>query len=143
MSRRLRGAIVVFALLTLAEVGDVIGLVLTLRDPGPAAAQLGITVPYQMVRAIVLLLLASQIAIGAIIALVGLLLRRWIGFRVGALLCSVGCIIYGGFQLISAIVQLGSIPLALVGIIYTALGWLTFWLGNSPVPAAPAPRSEL
>lgn len=139
MTSRLKIALAVFALLSLAEVGDVIGLVLTLQNPGPAAAAIGISPAAQKVRAIVLLLLASQVAFGSLLAVGGLLRRRWLAFRVGALLAGVGCLIYGGFQLISAAVQLHSLAIALVGVIYAGLGWLSYWLANSPASAPPAP----
>jgi hypothetical protein len=136
MSTRLKVATVLFALLALIEVADTIRLVLTLGNPAPVAAQLGIKPNAVYVRAIVLLLLAIQIALGSIIAVSGLVRRRWVSFRLGALVASVGCVIYGSFQLVSALLQLKSIAFAALGLAFLAVGLLAYWLARSPVAPA-------
>src|ERR671912_144293 len=67
---------VLFGLMFLAEAGDLYGLVLTLADPVPAADRFGITASAEVLRSIVLLILALVICLGALLALVGLLARR-------------------------------------------------------------------
>lgn len=133
MSSRLRIAVVVFALMALIELGDSIALTLMLRDRVAAAAALGTTPAIVAVHAIVLLLLAIQIVIGSLIALLGLLRQRWVNFRMGGLLAATGYVVSGGFQVLSALLLIKNSWYALAGVVYIALGVLAFWLARSPV----------
>jgi hypothetical protein len=133
MTRRLRLGLWFFAALAILEVGDLVGLIITLRDPGPAADMLGISRNGQIVRAIVLVLLAGQVVLGSLMAAFNLVRRNWLWFRMGGLLTSVGLVIYGGFQIISAVVQLGNVAVAVIGAVYVALGLLAFYFARSPV----------
>jgi hypothetical protein len=55
-------AIIIFGLFALAEIGDLIGLVITLANPAQAAAILGITPRAETIRAIILVALALWFA---------------------------------------------------------------------------------
>jgi hypothetical protein len=136
MSRRSMIAAATFAVMGLAEIGDAIGLIITLSDPAPVAAQLGISTRAEIVRAAILLALALAIAADAALALVGLLTRRSLLFALGALNCALFYVVYGVYQCISALAQLGSPAFAAVGLVYIGLGALAFWLGRTAFPTA-------
>ena len=136
MSRRSSIAAAIFALMGLAEIGDAIGLIITLSDPAPAAAQVGISTRAEIVRAAILLALALAIAADAALALAGLLARRSLLFSLGALNCALFYAVYGLYQCISGIVQLGSPSIAAVGLAAIGLGALAFWLGRTAFPAS-------
>jgi hypothetical protein len=136
MSRRSIIAATAFALMTLAEIGDAIGLIITLADPAPVAAQLGISTRAEIVRASLLLGLALAIAADAALALAGLLTRRSLLFALGALNCALFYVVYGVYQCISALAQLGSPAIAATGLVYIGLGALAFWLGRTAFPSS-------
>src|SRR4051794_449009 len=131
--RRRTFATVVFGLMALAEIGDVVGLAITLANPAQVAAQHGISVRAETVRAIILLVLGLVIALNALIATAGLLMRQSLLFAMGALSCAGVLIVYGAYQLVSALAQLHSPLLAIVGLAYIGLGALAFWLGRRTV----------
>jgi hypothetical protein len=135
MNGRLKAAIAFFAVITLLEIGDLVGLIMTLIEPEPIAAMLGITVQVQRLRAVVFLLLAGQAALGSAIALYGLLRHQWQVFRLGTMFGAVGLLLYGVFQIISTAIWLQSLPFILVGGLYIGLGILAIWFGRSPVAA--------
>src|SRR4051794_23404557 len=122
--RRRTFATVVFGLMALAEIGDVVGLAITLANPAPVAAQLGISVRAETVRAIILLVLGLVIALNALIATSGLLMRQPLIFSLGALSCAGVYVVYAVYQTISALAQLHSPILAIVGLVYIGLGVL-------------------
>jgi hypothetical protein len=101
-------AMALFGLMFLVEAGDLYGLVLTLADPVPAADRFGITANAEVLRSAVLLILALAICFGALLALVGLLVRRPALFHASALLCAIGYLVYGLCQVADGALQLGS-----------------------------------
>lgn len=143
MNRRL-GAIVFFGLVALAEIGDLVGLVITLGDPTAAAAQLGISVRAETIRAIILLALALLIVLNSVVALVGALVRNALMVQFGALMAGAGLGLYGVYQIGSALLQHGQLVFAGVGAIYVLLGFVAFWLARARLvhPASLA-RSQM
>ena len=124
-------AMVLFGLMFLAEAGDLYGLVLTLADPGPAADRFGITAGAEVLRSTVLLILALVVFFGALFALVGLFARRPALFHAGALVCAIGYLVYGLFQVVGGALQLGSAIVVVAGLIYVVLGVLAYAMHRS------------
>jgi hypothetical protein len=120
-----------FGLMFLVEAGDLYGLVLTLADPVPAADRFGITANAEVLRSAVLLILALAICFGALLALVGLLVRRPALFHASALLCAIGYLVYGLFQVADGALQLGSAVVVVAGLIYVMLGGLAYAMHRS------------
>jgi hypothetical protein len=122
---------VLFGLMFLAEVGDLYGLVLTLADPVAEADRFGITASAEVLRSTVLLILALVVCFGALLALVGLLVRRPALFHASALLCAIGYLVYGLFQVADGALQLGSAVVVVAGLIYVMLGGLAYAMHRS------------
>ena len=119
-------AMVLFGLMFLAEAGDLYGLVLTLADPGPAADRFGITTGAEVLRSTVLLVLALVVFFGALLALVGLFVRKPELFHTSALVCAIGYLVYGLVQVADGALQLGSAIVVVAGLIYVVLGGLAY-----------------
>ena len=124
-------AMVLFGLMFLAEAGDLYGLVLTLEDPVPTAERFGITTSAEVLRSTVLLILALAVCSGALLALVGLLLRRTRLFHRSALVCALGYVVYGLYQVADGALQLGSAVVVVAGLIYVVLGGLAYAMYRS------------
>jgi hypothetical protein len=124
-------AMVLFGLMFLAEVGDLYGLVLTLADPVPTADRFGITAGAEVARSAVLLILALIVCVGALLALVGLLLRRPTLFHRSALACALGYVVYGLYQVADGALQLGSVVVVVAGLIYVVLGGLAYAMNRT------------
>jgi hypothetical protein len=124
-------AMALFGLMFLVEAGDLYGLVLTLADPVPAADRFGITANAEVLRSAVLLILALAICFGALLALVGLLVRRPALFHASALLCAIGYLVYGLFQVADGALQLGSAVVVVAGLIYVMPGGLAYAMHRS------------
>ena len=124
-------AIGLFGLMFLAEAGDIYGLVLTLADPGPAADRFGIAAGTEVVRSSVLLLLALAVASGALLALAGLLANRPALFHRSALVCAIGYLLYGLYQVADGALQVGSGIVVVAGLIYFILGGLAYAVHRS------------
>jgi len=122
---------VLFGLMFLAEVWDAYGLFLTLADPAPTAERFGISVGAEVVRTIILLILALIIALGALLAVVGLRARRPELFRQGALVCALGYVVYGLYQVAEGALQIGSVVVVIAGLIYVVLGGLAYAMHRS------------
>lgn len=119
-------AMVLFGLMFLAEVVDAYGLFMMLADPTPTAERFGITVGAEVLRTAVLLILALIVALGALLAVVGLRTRRPTLFRQGALACALGYIVYGIYQVADGALQIGSTVVVVAGLIYVVLGGLAY-----------------
>ena len=124
-------AMVLFGLMFLAQAGDLYGLVLTLEDPVPTAERFGITAAAEVLRNSVLLVLACVVCLGALLALVGLLLRRPTLFHRSALACALGYVVYGLYQVANGALQLGSVVVVVAGLIYVVLGGLAYAMNRS------------
>jgi hypothetical protein len=124
-------AMVLFGLMFLAEAGDIYGLVLTLADPVPAADRFGITASAEVLRSTVLLIMALAVCFGALLALVGLLARMPALFHTSALVCAIGYLVYGLFQVADGALQLGSAIVVIAGLIYVVLGGLAYGMYRS------------
>lgn len=115
-------AIALFGLMFLAEVGDIYGLFLTLDDPARAADRFGTSV---------LLLLALAVAMGALLALIGLLARRPTLFHRSARACALGYLVYGVYQVVDGALQVGSGIVVVAGMIYVVLGSIAYAMHRS------------
>lgn len=124
-------AIGLFGLMFLAEAGDIYGLVLTLADPVPAADRFGIAAGTEVVRSSILLLLALIVASGALLALAGLLARRPAFFHRSALVCALGYLLYGLYQVADGALQVGSGIVVVAGLIYVLLGGIAYAVHRS------------
>ena len=122
---------VLFGLMFLAEVGDLYGLVLTLADPVAEADRFGITASAEVLRSTVLLVMALAVCFGALLALVGLLARMPALFHTSALVCAIGYLVYGLFQVAVGALQLGSSIVLVAGMIYVVLGGLAYGMYRS------------
>jgi hypothetical protein len=124
-------AMALFGLMFLVEAGDLYGLVLALADPVPAADRFGITANAEVLRSAVLLILALAVCFGALLALVGLLVRRPTLFHTSALVCATGYLVYGLFQVADGALRLGSAVVVVAGLIYVMLGGLAYAMYRS------------
>ncbi|MBA2535671.1 MAG: hypothetical protein H0V21_11745 [Rubrobacter sp.] len=124
-------AIALFGLMFLAEAGDIYGLFLTLADPAHAADRFGIAVWTEVLRSSVLLLLALVVAMGALLALIGLLARRPALFHRSALACALGYLVYGVYQVADGALQVGSGIVVVAGMIYVVLGSIAYAMHRS------------
>ena len=106
-------------------------MVLTLADPGPAADRFGIAAGAEVVRSSVLLLLALAVACGALLALAGLLANRPTLFHRSALVCALGYLLYGLYQVADGALQVGSGIVVVAGLIYVILGGLAYAVHRS------------
>src|SRR5215207_2237198 len=106
---------VLFGLMFLAEAGDLYGLYLTLADPAPAADRFGITERAEMVRSGTLLILALVVCSGALLALV----------------CALGYVVYGLFQVADGALQVSSAIVVVAGLIYLVLGGIAYAMHQS------------
>jgi hypothetical protein len=97
----------------------------------PAADRFGITANAEVLRSAVLLILALAICFGALLALVGLLVRRPALFHASALLCAIGYLVYGLCQVADGALQLGSAVVVVAGLIYVMLGGLAYAMHRS------------
>jgi hypothetical protein len=122
---------VLFGLMFLAEAWDLYGLVLTLADPVPTAERFGITAGTEVLRSSVLLVLALVVCLGALLALVGLHLRRPTLFHRSALVCALGYVVYGLYQVADGALQVGSVVVVVAGLIYVVLGSLAYAMNRS------------
>ena len=124
-------AMVLFGLMFLAEAGDLYGLVLTLADPVPTADRFGITAGAELLRGSVLLSLALVVCLGALLATVGLLVKRSALFRRSVLACALGYVVYGLYQVADGTLQVGSTVVVFAGLIYVVLGGLAYAMYRS------------
>ena len=122
---------VLFGLMFLAEAGDLYGLVHTLADPVPTAERFEITAGAEVLRSSVLLVLALVVCLGALLAPIGLLLRRPTLFHRSALACALGYLVYGLYQVADGALQLGSVVVIVAGLIYVVLGGLAYAMNRS------------
>jgi len=127
-------AIAIFGLMFLAEAGDIFGLALTLADPQPAADRSGLAVGAEVVRHSVLLIFAVVVAGGALLAVVGLLARKPALYHRGALVCAVGYLVYGVFQVAGGALQVGAGTVVVAGLIYMMLGGIAYAMNRSVSP---------
>jgi hypothetical protein len=124
-------AMVLFGLMFLTEVGDLYGLFITLANPVPTAERFGIGAEAEVLRSSVHLILALVVCLGALLALVGLLLRSPALFHRGALACALGYVVYGLYQVADGALQLGSVVVVVAGLIYVVLGGLAYAMNRS------------
>jgi hypothetical protein len=124
-------AIAIFGLMFLAEAGDIYGLALTLSDPQTVADQFDLTSGTEVVRSSVLLVFALVVAIGALLAVVGLVARKPTLFHRSALACALGYVAYGLFQVADGVLQVGAGTVVVAGLIYMMLGGIAYAMNRS------------
>jgi hypothetical protein len=127
-------AIAIFGLMFLAEAGDIYGLVLTLADPELAADRFSIAANTEVVRSSVLLTFALVVAGGALLAVVGLLVRMPKLFHRSAVACAVGYLVYGLVQVADGALQVGAGIVVVAGLIYMVLGGIAYAMHRSVRP---------
>lgn len=99
------------------------------------AALMGLSVAAERVRLLILIGLDALGGGGALLALTGYLLDRPALRRVGVLLTTLGLVLYGGYQLVSALTQLTPElrpTMALIGVVYAAIGIVAWRIGMRP-----------
>lgn len=124
-------AVILFGLMVLAEAIQAYGLIGTLADPAPVAERLGISYGAEILRAGILLVLALAVSLSALLAVVGLLGRLRALFLACALVCALGYLLLGLYQMATGVLQLGSGGAVLSGVIYLALGALAYAMRRS------------
>ena len=75
--------------------------------------------------------MALAVCFGALLALVGLLARMPALFHTSALVCAIGYLVYGLFQVAVGALQLGSAIVVVAGLIYMVLGGLAYGIYRS------------
>jgi len=101
------------------------------------AALMGLSVAAERVRLFILIGLDALGGGGALLALAGYLLDRPALRRVGVLLTTLGLVLYGGYQLGSALTQLTPElrpTMALIGVVYAVIGIVAWRIGMRPAP---------
>lgn len=128
------GALVLFVLLALIAFSELIFSNLgTLNgDIAGVAQMLGLTLQQERTRLLILIALDAIAGVGAVLAVVGLLMRnRLIAY--GASLCAMGFFAYGVYQIFAALTQLGAnvrVPVAVAGAMYLLLGVAAWLVGR-------------
>lgn len=128
------GALVLFVLLALIAFSELIFSNLgTLNGDIVGVAQmLGLTLQQERTRLLILIALDAIAGVGAVLAVVGLLMRnRLIAY--GASLCAMGFFAYGVYQIFAALTQLGAnvrVPVAVAGAMYLLLGVAAWLVGR-------------
>lgn len=126
------GGFILFVMLGAMELGDWMALLPGISQPSTFANQMGISPQDEVVRRIILLVLSSGIILFCIISAGGLLQRQpWT--RRASQLAAIFFILYGAFQIGSAIGMLHKNQLAVAtsGIVYILIGLATYSLGSS------------
>ena len=126
-------AALLFGLMLLVETIQAYGLVRALTDPTPVAQRLDISPGAEMVRAGILLILAMTVALGALLAAVGVIGKGRELFLAAAVVCAVGYLLLGCYQVLSGTLQLGSGRVVLSGVIYLVLGALAYAMRRSVI----------
>ena len=112
------------------EIGDLIGLVPGFYRPDGYAALIGITPASELIRLVILVLLAGGI-VGAAAACVYGLSRKalWTPRAVAAVFSLY--VSYGAYQLLTAAIQLQSLRagVAVIGLVYILVGVASYWVG--------------
>jgi hypothetical protein len=101
------------------------------------AALMGLSVAAERTRLIILISLDAIAGVGALIALVGCLINHTVLRRIGAMMTGIGLLLYGGYQLYSALTQLPAelrATIALIGLIYMGIGIAAWLIGMRPTP---------
>lgn len=101
------------------------------------AALMGLSVATERTRLLILIALDAVAALGALIALIGCLRDRTTMRRVGTLIAALGLLLYGLYQLGSALTQLSPElrgTIVLIGLIYIGIGAITWIVGTRPTP---------
>lgn len=128
------GALVLFVLLALIAFSELIFSNLgTLNgDIAGVAQMLGLTLQQERTRLLILIALDAIAGVGAVLAVVGLLMgNRLIAY--GASLCAMGFFAYGVYQIFAALTQLGAnvrVPVAVAGAMYLLLGVAAWLVGR-------------
>lgn len=136
------GALVLFVLLALIAFSELIFSNLgTLNgDIAGVAQMLGLTLQQERTRLLILIALDAIAGVGAVLAVVGLLMRdRLIAY--GASLCAMGFFAYGVYQIFAALTQLGAdvrVSVVVAGAMYLLLGVAAWLVGRRAVAALQA-----
>jgi hypothetical protein len=121
--------LVLFAVFALLELGDAFGILQTLAAPEPVAAMLNISVAEEVTRATILLALAMTIALASAVTVLGAwrrskLVHAWV-------VVAAGYVVYGVYQIGSALLQSKAPALAASGVVFLLLGAAAYSFGRS------------
>ncbi len=109
-------------------------------DMAGVASMLGLTVQQERTRLLILIALDAIAGIGAVLAIIGAARTDSANlFQYGASLCALGFFAYGIYQLFAALTQLSDAvraPVAIVGVIYAAIGIVVWFVGRRAANAA-------
>ncbi len=135
------GALILFILLALIAFSELVFSNLgTLNgDLAGTAQMLGLTPVQERSRLLILIALDAIAGVGALLAIVGLLVRNNL-IAYGASLCAIGFLAYGVYQVFAALTQLSDavrLPVVIAGALYALLGVAAWFIGRR---AALAPQ---
>ena len=100
------------------------------------ATLLGLSVAAERTRLWILIVLDAISGGGALLATLGYLGNQPTLQRTGVLMTAIGLVLYGGYQLTAALVQLApamTIPVASVGVVYIVIGVIAYTIGTRPL----------
>jgi hypothetical protein len=117
-----------FAIFALLELSDAFGLVQTLAQPEPVAAMLNISVGEEIMRAVILLALSVTITIASALTVLGTcrrsrLIYSWV-------IVTVSYVLYGLYQVASALLQSKAPAIAATGAVYLLLAAAAYSFGR-------------
>lgn len=121
-------AITLFSELIFSNVGTLNG------DLTGTAQMLGLSVDAERQRLLILIMLDAVAGIGAVIALAGTVTGRLNLLRAGGMLCAIGLVAYGLYQIIAALTQLGPalrVPVIVAGGLYMLIGMMAWMIGRA------------
>jgi hypothetical protein len=96
------------------------------------AEELGLTPEAERNRLWTLIFFGSMAALGSLLCAAAQLSNRSLA-RIGLPLTVLGLVAYGLYQVVSALTQLAPawrLPIALVGLVYAAIGVVAWWVGR-------------
>jgi hypothetical protein len=120
--------LVLFVVFALLELSDAFGNLQILVAPQASAAALNLTIEQQVTRATILLALSALIAVASAVTALGVwqnskLVYAWV-------VVALGYIVYGLYQMASALLQSNAPGFALTEVVYLLLGAAAFSFGR-------------
>jgi hypothetical protein len=138
MTRATIGRLIFFGVLALLMIAELFfSNIGSLGRLEAVAVQLGLTPQAERTRLFILILLDAVGGIGALLCVAALLGNRSLA-KIGLPLTVFGFVLYGLYQIVSALTQLGAqwrMPISIVGLVYIAIGVAAWWLGRGLLKA--------
>ena len=131
------GGVIAFAIFSLMELGDFVGLVLGFSNPQDYADRIGISSQAETVRLVVLSVLSLGIFYSGPFVIGGLI-RRFVWTENATRVVGGLFMLYGVYQIVSANVQLtkNQTGVMIAGLVYALIGVLAVWIGARASRAA-------